>query len=164
MLNRIERAKAMYKTMSYRLFQHTPEESHKPCMYHCLQVVRGQARGRKFHKDQNYKAKKEFAYRMCAGRTSQCDAQTEFFCVNSPLAASFEPFRLVVVFWCSLVVCAWCVCGRDAICGEVVCFSVHKELLHTTKYYCVLFCTNYSFLILFLSTKPQSITIITFLY
>ena len=38
------------------------------------------SRGQKFQKDKNYKAKKEFAYRMCARRRTSAMPKPSFLC------------------------------------------------------------------------------------
>ena len=81
-----------------------------------IRVVPGRAGGggRSF-RGEKYKPKKEIAYRMCAGRQNQCDAQTEFFVCTSP-----QPFCLGVAFWWLLVVLPWCVGGGDVMCCDVM--------------------------------------------
>ena len=50
-----------------------------------LPVVPGQAGGGSFQKEKNYKAKKEFAYRMCARRPNSAMPKS-FLCLCSPSA------------------------------------------------------------------------------
>ena len=56
----------------------------------------GQAGGGSFKTEKTSTPKKEFAYRLCAGRPT-----------------SAMPFRLLVAFWWWLVVFPWCVGGGD---------------------------------------------------
>ena len=70
---------------------------HVTCTVIYMYIYRaGQAAGGSFKTEKTSTPKKEFAYRLCAGRPT-----------------SAMPFRLLVAFWWWLVVFPWCVGGGD---------------------------------------------------
>ena len=75
-------------------------------IYIDIQVVPGRAGGGSFRRKKNYRARKEFAYRMCARRpTSQC--RNHFFAVNEPSAV---PWWWCDLFWCMSCHLMWWSC------------------------------------------------------
>ena len=132
-----------------------------------IQVVPGRAGGGSFRRKKNYIAKKEFAYRMCARRTTSampkpCLCCERAFCCSmvvmwpvlmhvmsfDVVVMSFDAMWLLVlchVTWCNAMSCD-VPCNGHVVCSKWFCDNAviqstilyYKVLFCTTKYYCVL--------------------------